>query len=58
MLMGNNNLVFTQIPNKTNDVIFLKSPETIFGGYFRSFLPDGDFFQKVQLCHTQLYIGP
>ena len=27
--MNHNNFQFTQIPDKTNDMIFLKSPETI-----------------------------
>ena len=30
MLMNHRNFHFTQIPDKTNDGIFLKSPETIF----------------------------
>ena len=30
----------------------------MFLGHFWSFLPDGDFFQKIQLCHTQLYMAP
>ena len=58
MLMNHNNFHFTQIPDKANDAIFLKSPKTMFLGHFRSFLPDGDFFQKIQLCHTQLSMGP
>ena len=55
MLMNNNNFHFTQIPGKTNDAVFLKSPKT---NHFWSFLPDGSFFQKIRLCHTQLYMGP
>ena len=54
MLMNHKNFHFTQIPDKTNDVIFLKSPKTMFLGHFRSFLSNGDFFQKIQVCHTQL----
>ena len=27
-------------------------------GRFWSFLPDGDVFQKIWLCHTQLSMGP
>ena len=50
MLMNHKN--FTQIPDKTNDMSFLKSPKTMFLGHFWSFLPDRDFFQKIQLCHT------
>ena len=58
VLMNHNNFYFTQIPDKTNDKIFLKSPKTMFLGYFSSFLPNEDFFQKIQLCHTQLYMDP
>ena len=57
-LINHKNFHFTQIPDKTNDMIFLKSPKTMFLGHFWSFLPDGDFFQKTPLCHTQLYMGP
>ena len=42
---------FLQIPDKTNDVIFLKSPKTCFWVifyHFGSFLPDWDFFPKSQ----------
>ena len=47
MLMNHNNFCFTQIPDKTNDVIFLKSPKILFLGHFDLF--DGDFFKKIQL---------
>ena len=60
MLMNHKNFHFTQIPDKTNDMIFLKSPETMFWGRFWPtwlFLPDGYFFQKSG-CHMQLYMGP
>ena len=30
MLMNHKNLHFTQIPDKTNDMIFLKNPKTLF----------------------------
>ena len=43
------------------DVIFIKSPKTLFWAifdHFWSFLSDRDFFQKIRLCHTQLYMGP
>ena len=56
MLMNHKNFDLTQIPGKTNDMIFLKSPKTMFLAQFWTFLPDGDFFQKIQLCHTQLYM--
>ena len=46
MLMNHKNFHFTQTPDKTNDVILLKSPKTIFLGNFWSFLPYGNFFRK------------
>ena len=46
MLMDHKNFNFTQTPDKTNDVILLKSPKTIFLGRFWPFLPYGDFFRK------------
>ena len=58
MLMNHNNLHFRKIPDKTNDVIFLKSSKTMFLGNFRSFLTNENIFQKIRLCHTQLlYMG-
>ena len=58
MLTNHNNFCFTQIRDKTNDMIFLKSPKILFLGHFLSFLPDGDFFQKNQaLSHITIY-GP
>ena len=38
MLMNHKNFRFTQIPDKTNDMIFLKSPKTLFLGQFWPFL--------------------
>ena len=38
MLMNRKNFHFTQIPDETNDVIFLKSPETMFLDHFWPFL--------------------
>ena len=58
MLMNHRNFDLTQIPDKTNDVVFLKSPKTMFLGHFWPFLPDGEFFQKIQLSHTELYMDP
>ena len=55
MLMNHKSFHFTQIPEKTNDVIFVKSPKTMFLGHFWPFLPDGDFFQKIWLSHTTIY---
>ena len=56
MLMKHKKFDFTQIPRKTNDVILLKSPKTMFLGHFWPFLPDGDFFQKNQQNVTHNYI--
>ena len=58
MLMNHKNFDFTQIPDKTNDVIFLKIPKIKFLAHFWPFLPDGDFFpKKSALSHTTIY-GP
>ena len=56
MLMNHKNYRFTQIPDKTNDVNFLKSPKT-------KPKPIGHFclmeiFSKNSGFHTQLYMGP
>ena len=56
MSMNNKNFRFTPIPDKTKEVIFKKSPKTVFGPFLMillSFLPFGDFFQK-----PQHYMGP
>ena len=52
------NFHFIWIPDKINFAIFLKSPKTMFLGHFWPFLPDGNFFQKIWLGHTQLYMSP
>ena len=62
MLINHKNFHFTQIPGKTNDMIFLKSPKTMqlaifdfffFFFFFFFFLPNGDFFPKIlALPHT------
>ena len=57
MFINHKNFDFTQIPDKTNDAIFLKSPKTKFLGHFWPFFPAGDFFQKIRLSHTTIY-GP
>ena len=49
MLMNHKNFRFTQIPDKTNDTIFLKSPKTLFLGHVWPFLvifARWVFFQK------------
>ena len=38
MLMNHKNFRFKQIPDKTNDMIFLKSPKILFLGHFWPFL--------------------
>ena len=48
MLMNHKNFHFTQIPDKTNDMIFLKSLKTLFLDHF---------FQKLWLSQTTIY-GP
>ena len=55
MLMNHKNFDFTQIPDKTNDAIFLK--KTCFWASFNHFFPMG-FFSKKSSYHTQVYIGP
>ena len=52
MLMNHKNFHFTQIPDKTNDVIFLISPKN---HVFRPFLPHGDF-SKISSSVTYNYI--
>ena len=59
-LMNHKNFHFTQIPDKTNDVTFLKSPDHVFGPFLTI---SGHFclmgiFSKTQLCHTQPNVGP
>ena len=54
MLMKHKNFDFTQIPDKTNDVIFLKSPKTMFWSHFCMM----QIFFKKSGCHTQLCMGP
>ena len=55
LLVNHKNFCFTYIPDKTNDMIFWKVQKpclwAIFD-HFWSFLPDGDFFQKIRFCHT------
>ena len=58
MLMNHKNFHFIQILDKTNDMMFWKSPKYMFLGHFWPFLPDCDSFQKIRLCHKQLYMGP
>ena len=56
--MNHKNFHFTESPDKTNDVIFLESPKTMFFGHYWSFLPNGDFFQKIRLSHTTINRPP
>ena len=55
--MNRKNFHFTLIPDKTNDAIFLKSPKTLFLAHLWSFLPDGNFFQKIRQSHTTMWYG-
>ena len=59
MLMNHKNFHFTQIPDKTNDVIFLKSPKTMFLGHFWPllviFAQWGFFTKTMALLHTTIY---
>ena len=61
MLMNHKNFHFTKIPDKTNDVIFLKSPKTMFLGQFWPFLVIfarwGFFPKNLAVSHTTIY-GP
>ena len=57
MLMNHKNFRFTQIPDKTNDMIFLKNLKTLFLGHFWLFLPGGEFFQNIWLSQVTIY-GP
>ena len=54
MLMNHKNFHFTNISDKTHDVIFLKSPKNMFLGHF---YPTAIFSKKIRLCHTIIY-GP
>ena len=49
MLMNQKNFRFTQIPDKTKDMISLKSPKTLFLGHF---CPVRIFSKKILLSHT------
>ena len=56
MFMNHKNFCFTQIPDKTNDSIFLKSPKTLFLGLFWPFLVIfawWEFFQKIWVSQFQ-----
>ena len=46
MLMNLKNFHLTQIPDKTNDMIFLRSPKTLFWVIFDHFWPIGMFSKK------------
>ena len=52
--MNHKNFHFTNISDKTHDVIFLKSPKNMFLGHF---YPTAIFSKKIRLCHTIIY-GP
>ena len=53
MLMNHKDFHFTQIPDKTIDVIFLKSQKNMFLGHFWPFATRWGFFPKnLGLSHT------
>ena len=52
--MNHKNFHFTNISDKTHDVIFLKSPKNMFLGHFYQTVI---FSKKIRLCHTIIY-GP
>ena len=53
MLKDHKNFRFTPIPDKTNDMIFLKTCLLAFFDHF-----DIIFLKKVWLCHIKLSMGP
>ena len=58
ILMNHMNFDFTQIPDKTNDMIFLQSSKTMFLGHFWSFFIRWGIFPKnPALSHITIY-GP
>ena len=60
MLINHKNFRFAQIPDKTNDVIFLKSPKTLFLGHWPFlviFARWGFFPKNPALSHINIY-GP
>ena len=52
MLINHKNFHFTQIPDKTNDVIFLKSPKTMFLGILVIFARWGFFPKNPAVTHN------
>ena len=55
MLMNHKNFHFTQIPDKTNDVIFLKSPKTMFLGILVIFARWGFFPKNPAVTHNYIW---
>ena len=59
MLMNHKNFCFTQFPDKTNDVIFLKSPKTLFLEHFWPllviFAQWGFFAKNLALSQITIY---
>ena len=61
MLMNHENFHFTQIPDKTNDEIFLKSPKPVLRGIFDHFLvifSRWGFFPKNPALSHNIYVPP
>ena len=61
MLMNLKNFHLTQFPDKTNETIFLKSPETLFLSHFWSILvsfAQWEFFPKNQAVTYNCICAP
>ena len=56
MLMYHKNFHFTQFPDKTNDITFLKSPKTMFWVIFDHFFAWWGLFYKKSSFVTHIYI--
>ena len=54
MLMSHKDSHFTQIPDKTNDMIFFKSPKTLFLGHFWPFLVISVAYYYIRAPNTML----
>ena len=53
--MNYKNFDFTQIPDKNKDVIFLKSPKTMFLGHYDYFCLMGFFRKNVAVTHNYIW---
>ena len=55
MLMNHKNFHFTKLPDKNDDVIFLKSPKAMFWAIFGHFCLMEIFSKNLALPHTTIY---